>query len=341
MDITIRNDSPEPPYKQIVSRIELMMVTGKLTADTQLPTLSELSESLGVSPETVKKAYSVLKGKGKVYAMQGVGYFVCGGERRRKKILMLIDRLDSYKVQIQRGLSDALGNGEELTILLHNQDVDAFISLLESTSGMYDSYIVAPHFRLDRNRTSRLVSALSRIPAEKLIIIDRKIPEMEGNFGEIVQAYRNDAATSILELRERLERYSKAIIISPAGGLYCREISEGLVEALSTLPMTIENTGHYDSSMMELKTLFIVLGRTSGEVPFSILRDCERLGLKLGVAVGLVTYNDEAANEFICGGITCLSTDFYRMGYEAGMMVRSGKNSKLCNPFTIKLRNSL
>ena len=141
MDITIRNDSPEPPYKQIVSRIELMMVTGKLTADTQLPTLSELSESLGVSPETVKKAYSVLKGKGKVYAMQGVGYFVCGGERRRKKILMLIDRLDSYKVQIQRGLSDALGNGEELTILLHNQDVDAFISLLESTNGMYDCYV--------------------------------------------------------------------------------------------------------------------------------------------------------------------------------------------------------
>ena len=341
MDITIRNDSPEPPYKQIVSRIELLMVTGKLAANSQLPTLSELAESLGVSPETVKKAYAVLKNKGKVYAMQGVGYFVCGGERSRKRILMLIDRLDSYKGQIQRGLSDALENGADLTILLHNQDVDAFVSLLESANGQYDCYIVAPHFRLDRNRASRLVSALSRIPAEKLIIIDRKIPEMKGNFGEIVQDYRNDAAGRMLEIRERLARYSKAVIISPAGGLYCREISEGLVEALGKLPMQVESADHYDSSMMELKTLFIVLGRTSGEVPFSILRDCERLGLKLGVAVGLVSYNDEAANEFICGGITCLTTDFYRMGYEAGLMVKSGKTGKLCNPFTIKLRNSL
>lgn len=339
--LTLRHDSPEPPYRQIVSRIEMMMVTGQLPAHTRLPTLSELSESLEVSPETVKKAYTVLKNKGKVYAMQGVGYFISEGIRVRKRVLLLIDRLDSYKVLIQKGLSDALGNNADLTILLHNQDVDAFANLLDCAEGMYDWFIVAPHFKLDRNRTFRLINILSRIPQDRLIIIDRRIEGLDGNFGEVVQDYENDAPGSLAKVRDRLAHYAKAVIISPEGGLYCREISEGVVQFLGSLPMSVETATCYDPSMMGLKVLFIVLGRTTGEVPFSILRDCERMGLKLGVSVGLVTYNDDAANEFICGGITCLSTDFYNMGHEAGLMIREGRTHKAANPFSIKLRNSL
>lgn len=341
MDIEIRHNNPEPPYKQIVSRIEYLAASGKLPADTQLPSLAELSEQLDVSPETIKKSYALLKSKGKVYAKQGVGYFISGATRSKSRILMIIDRLDSYKAQIQRGLSDTIQKEGDITIRLHNQDVDAFVDILDATLGSYDWYIVAPHFSLDRNKTAKLISALSRIPAGRLIIIDRKISDLKGNYGEIVQDFSNDAAKTLAEMRNRLTHYSRAIILSPAGGLYCKEIREGLVQMFDQMGMTVQTAVRYDSSMMGLGVVFIVLGRTSGEIPFSILRDCDRMGLKLGVAIGLVTYNDEATNEFICGGISCLTSDFYKMGCLAGEMISTGAVSKVHNPFSIKLRNSL
>ncbi|GEM_PF-208932 len=341
MDIEIRPNNPEPPYKQIVSRIEYLAASGKLPPDTQLPSLAELSEQLNVSPETIKKSYALLKDKGKVYAKQGVGYFISGVIRTKSRILMLIDGLDPWKSDVQKGLSDTLKHNSDLTIRLHNKDVDAFVDLLDTAIGSYDWYIVAPHFTLDRNKAAKLISALSRIPSGRLIIIDRKITGLEGNFGEIVQDFGNDAASTIKEMKPHLTHYSRAVILSPSAGLYSKEIREGLVQELSKLKMEVRTESSYHSSMMALGTVFIVLGQTSGQIPFSILRDCERMGLKLGVAVGLVTYNDEPTNEFICGGISCLTSDFYKMGCLAGEMINSGQVSKIRNPFSIKLRNSL
>ena len=137
-----------------------------------------------------------------------------------------------------------------------------------------------------------------------------------------------------------VRKYSNVVVISPNTGLYSSEIREGLETFLVDAGVPYSFTNVYDSGLMTLGTLFIVLGSTIGDIPFGILRDCDRKGLKLGVAVGLVTYNDDESNEFISGGISCITTDFYEMGKAAAMMIGNGKVSKIHNPFCIRLRNS-
>jgi len=343
MNIQIKHNSPEPPYKQLMLGIERLICIGELKVHEHLPSLSELASELGISPETVKKAYYQLKKKGVLYAQRGLGFYVADKDavRRGKRVFMLLDRLDSYKLLIYKGLIENIPEDSHISIQLHNQDLDTFEIMLEDAIGKYDYYILAPHFQLDHNRSKRLIRLFSHIPNDQLIILDRRFPNYTGNYGEIYQDFSNDAPNVFRENCQKLSKYSQVYVISPHSGLYSSEIRSGMEVffAEASIPCTFTNA--YKPSMMTMGVLFIVLGSTIGEIPFSILRDCEKKGLKLGVSLGLVTYNDDESNEFISGGISCITTDFYEMGKSAAGMIVSGKVEKIHNPFCLRYRNSL
>lgn len=342
MKIQIKQDSSEPPYKQLVSGIEKLIQSGDLNENEHLPSLAELAAELGISPETVKKAYYLLKKKGILYAQRGLGFYVAdkNNAKKEKRVLMLLDRLDSYKLHIYKGITENLPEHTHIVIWLHNQDMDNFEKLLDDAIGKFDYYILAPHFFLDQNRSRRLARLLSHIPNDKLIILDRRFPEYPGNYGEIYQDYCNDAPNTLRTLVSRIRDFSRIIVLSPTTGLYSSDIRKGLETFLEEVQVPYIFSNSYDSSMMTLGALFIVLGSTIGDISFSILRDCERRGLKLGVAVGLITYNDDESNEFISGGISCITTDFYEMGKAAASMINNDKVEKVHNPFYIRSRNS-
>ena len=52
-----------PIYCQIVQQIERYIALGILKANDPLPSIRELASSLGINPNTVKKAYSELENK--------------------------------------------------------------------------------------------------------------------------------------------------------------------------------------------------------------------------------------------------------------------------------------
>ena len=68
--------SRTPVYEQIVNQLEHFILTGILTADTQIPSVRNLSLTLSINPNTIQKAYAELDRNGIIYSVPGRGCFI-------------------------------------------------------------------------------------------------------------------------------------------------------------------------------------------------------------------------------------------------------------------------
>jgi len=86
-------DSNTAVYVQIENQVQFGIASGELKPGDQLPSVRELSERLGVNPNTVAKAYRDLEVMGLLYTRRGMGVFINKGveakcrEQCRKRIL--------------------------------------------------------------------------------------------------------------------------------------------------------------------------------------------------------------------------------------------------------------
>lgn len=63
-------------YAQIENLIQFRIASGRLKPGERLPSVRELSEKLGVNPNTVAKAYRDLEVMGLLYTRRGMGVYV-------------------------------------------------------------------------------------------------------------------------------------------------------------------------------------------------------------------------------------------------------------------------
>lgn len=66
----------EPIYEQIVSEIEKYVALGILKENEQIMSIRELASTLGINPNTVKKAYSILETKDVIISLSTKGTFI-------------------------------------------------------------------------------------------------------------------------------------------------------------------------------------------------------------------------------------------------------------------------
>ena len=74
--LVIDKISRKPIYEQLVDGLEREIVTGLLKPQEQLPSIRELSSTLGVNPNTVQKALQELDRIGIIVSAPGRGVFV-------------------------------------------------------------------------------------------------------------------------------------------------------------------------------------------------------------------------------------------------------------------------
>ena len=74
--LTIEFSSGIPVYKQIINFIYSEIGKGFLREGDRLPTIKELTDKLGVNPNTIAKAYRELDLKGVIASRRGNGSFV-------------------------------------------------------------------------------------------------------------------------------------------------------------------------------------------------------------------------------------------------------------------------
>lgn len=103
-------DSEVAVYVQIENHIQFAIASGKLRPNDQLPSVRELSERLGVNPNTVAKAYRDLEVMGLLYTRRGMGVFIVPGAEakcRDKTRARLVDRLHTVAAEAKAAGMDA------------------------------------------------------------------------------------------------------------------------------------------------------------------------------------------------------------------------------------------
>ena len=176
--IKVDISSQTPVYKQLINNIEENVRDGALKEGDLLPSMNELSASLDISKEAVKNAYSSLRDYGVIEAIQGKGFYVASNDTgRNPKILMLFDKLSTYKYVLFSSFSSAIGNSGEILIRLHDQQVDLFEYYINEYVDLYDYYVITPHFPLDPAIQKRVIKAIKRIPNRKLVLLDRNLDD--------------------------------------------------------------------------------------------------------------------------------------------------------------------
>lgn len=91
-------------HDQIVEGIEKEILAGVLPVGAKLPSVRELSVSLGVNPNTVQKALSALDSAGIIVSTHGRGSFVAENAAERIKGRSLPE-LDAIRVLVSRLVS--------------------------------------------------------------------------------------------------------------------------------------------------------------------------------------------------------------------------------------------
>lgn len=85
--ISIDYRSGEPLYDQIVNGVLRLKAVGALGTGDKLPSVRALALEMGINPNTVQKAYSILESNGVIYSVAGKGSFLSGDENAIELVL--------------------------------------------------------------------------------------------------------------------------------------------------------------------------------------------------------------------------------------------------------------
>lgn len=98
--INLDYQSRMPIYEQIVQEIERYVALEILKPEEQIPSIRELATTLGINPNTVKKAYDILESRGVIVTLSTKGTFIT--QKTDKVLKTSIDeKINKIKNDIQ------------------------------------------------------------------------------------------------------------------------------------------------------------------------------------------------------------------------------------------------
>ena len=329
-----------PIYKQLVEQIETSVMSGKLKPGEPLPSMKELATMYDISKETVKKAYGILTRRGLLESFQGKGFFIRSKSiQLRKKVLLMVDTLSSFKQVFVNTFLEALGNKAEAHILVHNKDVDLFRYYLDQSLGKYDIYVIMPHFSRDEKSMKEVERQMSRIPSKQLILADMLIESLPGDFGAVYQDFYEGMMSSLTELLPDLRKYSHLDMFTLPNCLY-GDIAELAVARFCDQNDYHTSFHHELSPKYFRKNQVCLFYNHIDQVMLQLNEIAEKKGLVMGEDIKIISYNDSPICTLLCGGITTISVDFVKMGQQCAEMIKSGELSKIKADFKVIRRKT-
>ncbi len=330
-----------PVYKQIIERIEEFVNNGKYPEGTLLPSMNELSAELDISKETVKKAYSVLRDRNIIDATQGKGFYVSPrNSSGNPRILVLFDKLSTYKQVLFSSFSAEFGNEAEISIRLHNQHVDMLEYFIEENIDKFDYYVITPHFPLDKETQKRVIKALSRIPNRKLILVDRYIKNLPGNYGAVYQDFVNDVATGLSQGLKKLKKCPKLNVITLSSSLYAPFIEQSVEKFCNENGIPVEFHSMISPDIVRNKEVYLILNSQLDTELIKLVKTAWDKEFKIGRDISIISYNESPINEIILNGLTVISTDFTQMGELAARMIKEKSLTKVRCDFNLIRRKT-
>ena len=335
--IKIDPDSQIPVYKQIVEQVEQLVRNGDYPEGHLLPSMNELSALLDISKETVKKAYSILRNKGYIDARQGKGFYVAAtGAADKLHILVLFDKLSNYKQVLFNSFAEEIGDAAEITIRLHNQNVELLEYYIDENLDLFDYYVITPHFPLDAASQKRVMKILARIPNRKLIMVDHWMEAHPGNYGAVYQDFANDAYEGLGYGLKKLKTYSKLNVVTLPSSLYYTSVSKAVEQFCRDNDIAVE----FHTKITPEKEVYLILNSQYDLGLIELVRRARELNYRVGRDISIISYNESPINEIILNGLTTISTDFRQMGVLVARMILDKTPAKIKCDFQMIRRNT-
>lgn len=323
-----------PKYKQIVQSIRTDIERGVLKKGTQLPSISELSVDYLLARDTVEKAYRELRNLGFITSVQGKGYYVQSGSDKKDKILLIFNKLSSYKKIIYYSFIKALGENAVVDLEIHHYSVKRFKEIIDKNLGKYNHYVIMPHFNL--NEEADYMPTIRSIPPSQLVLLDRDIPELLQPTLSIHQNFDKDIFGSLEEANDLLDRYKKLVLVFPFDGNYPRDIVRGFRHYCINYNKPFDVIENINDEMICPGTAYIVVEENDLA---ELVKKSRQSAYVMGRDIGVISFNETTLKELL--GITVISTDFETMGRTAATMILNKQQIKVKNPFYMIRRGSL
>jgi DNA-binding LacI/PurR family transcriptional regulator len=208
-------------------------------------------------------------------------------------------------------------------------------NLIQESLGKYHYYVVMPHFT---ENTETVLQTLNKIPKSKLILLDKNLDQLTGDYSAIYQDFERDINSALHSGSDLIKKYRKLVLVYPKEVSYPIEIVKGFRRFCqeSDKPFSIINC--IDEEPIAGGTAFVVLEESD---LIDLIKYCRDKNLVLGQDIGIISYNETPLKEILVSGITVISTDHEKMGETAARMMRNRQQGKIRNPFTLIRRNSL
>lgn len=339
INIILEPSSKAPIYKQLVEQFEDAIRSGKLHAGEQIPSMNDFAVRMGISKETVKKTYGILREKGLLIPLQGKGFYVAEADNRSKpRVLVLFDKLSIYKEVLYNSLAEELGEDADITILTHNQNLELFTYYLDTCLDKFDYYVITPHFPLDEKSQSIATKLISRIPNRKLIMVDHWLQSYTGNYGAVYQDFENDIYEGLKQGLEKLQGTSLKVIILQSS-LYGPMICKGVDRFCMEYNIPIEYMNAAPEHINENETYLVINSQLDSGLA-ALARRIKGQNLEVGKDVFIISYNEFDLNEVVLNGLTTVSTDFKQMGKTVATMILNRKSWKVHCDFNMTRRGS-
>jgi DNA-binding transcriptional regulator YhcF (GntR family) len=335
--LNIDTASKVPVYLQIVDSIMAAVRDGGLKRDQQIPSINELSEHYLLSRGTVEKAYKELRDKKVIISVKGKGYFINRTDVVIPlRILLLFNKISNYKKQVYNAFVKSLGDSVFVDLHMHHHSVALFENLINNHLGDYDYYVIMPHFY---DHPEEVLRIIRQIPSEQLILLDKDLPALTGDYAAVYQNFEKDINEALYEALPALKKYENMIFVNPGIDPYPDEIKKGFQYFCRMHDFNfsvIEGVEMY--TPVKKGQAYVVIEETD---LVNLVKICRNNKLRIGKDVGIVSYNETLLKEILLDGITVISTDHEQMGITAAQIIMDKTPQKVKNPFRLILRNSL
>ncbi|WP_069659866.1 GntR family transcriptional regulator [Arcticibacter eurypsychrophilus] len=334
--IRIDEFSATPKYLQLTNAILIAIEAGKLDKNEMLPSINELSYELEISRDTAEKGYKYLKKIGVLASIPGKGYYIASTEfRQTLRICLFFNKLSSHKKILYDAFIATLGEQIAVDFYIYNSDCTLFKKLLSNKLEGYSHYVIIPHFFEGEESACQMINS---IPKAKLIILDKKIPSITGEYAAVYENFEKDIYDSLEQAREPLSKYHTIKLIFPERSYFPKEIKKGFLRFCQQYAFNHKVISDIANEPIQEGEVYINLMESD---LVALVERLISLDLKIGSQVGVISYNETPLKRIILDGITTISTDFQEMGSIAAKMILENSNKHVEVPFSLILRSSL
>jgi DNA-binding transcriptional regulator YhcF (GntR family) len=334
INFRISGKSSTPKYEQLVNEIIRHIKAKRFKLGDKLPSIHDICNNFNISRDTVVIAYNELKSRGIISPKHGKGFYVASTTIKSKlKIFLLFDVMNGYKEVLYRSFLNTLGSDYQVDIFFHYYNLKVFNQLISNNINKYGFYVIMPHFNED------VSEFVKQIPLDKLLIIDKELTSVKGNYSAVFQNFEKDVYYALNESLPLLRKYSSLKFISNHNFQFIPDgMEKGFLKFCSENKMKHSIYKDIKSSSPEKGDAFLAV---SDQDLIELLKVSKINNWEPGRDIGIVSYDETPLKEILVGGISVISTDFKKMGEIAAEMIKKRYTSKIENQCLFIARKSL